>query len=667
MKTTSTNYNTYNQANSKPVWIAIFPDLPASSGKHCSASFLSMDVNYQRTIIGLNYHSISIDRLEPSTDLNNEYEIIFQDQDLAFTQAMTDDNIFGRSVTIKLGFAEIAETDFLTLPTLTVTDVELLPDMLSWRVRAQGALFNLYQKIFRGLPQTLLNGDIVTGAATINVDSTTGFRDPTSPALPSYIKTCVLIDGELKSYTGLTGTSFTGCATIGETGDVDHFDNAVVKQAFAFCCDPLTAALHVLMTTDAGTNGFYDLQIAGFGFGISVNSVNYPSIEKLGYKIFNIEEFSDLSATGTAYLFAFQEEDGLQWLEENCLGPGICYLFVNSSGLLDVDAVDQFWDLENWSAIKTLSNDEIFSASFNFDAVVNWIETHYKRNPINSSYAKRLQLELDDSVTEYGRTATPFIYRLAGNPFGDASLNAGTPRHFYWARRIFNSYGDISGRVKFETSYKNLVLDVNDRIEITFDNLPELTSGTRGWTSKKAIVTGISIDFSGLVTIEADTHELFTRLDQLSGSNWSVSEVLQANIDNTAVAYSTDKTITIEAADAYFDNTADSFDADLVVFFVEVAEQATGTVTDALLGLRAQVFYSSNIITQDDKNYVRFNPLGSATLSIPIYLWVTNAPTSIITAKLDWFYRSESAPDDQPVITLKKLWFVTFNRDMSIS
>lgn len=665
MKTTSTNYNTYNQANSKPVWIAIFPDLPASSGKHCSASFLSMDVNYQRTIIGLNYHSISIDRLEPSTDLNNEYEIIFQDQDLAFTQAMTDDNIFGRSVTIKLGFAEIAETDFLTLPTLTVTDVELLPDMLSWRVRAQGALFNLNQKIFRGLAQNALNGDIASLASTITVDSTNGFVDPGSITFPSYIRPCILIDSELKSYTGLTGTSFTGCASVANTGDVDHFDNAVVKQAFAFYGNPLQLLVHILMTSDTGANGFYDLGIPGFGLGLT--AVNLYAIERLGYKILSTTEYSFPDYDDGAFLIATDEATALDWLEENCLAPALCYLFVNSAGLLDVAAIDQFWDSENWTAVKALNSDEIFSASFEFEPVINWIETQYQREPQKNSFSKLLKIELDDSVSEYGRSEQPFIYRVFGNPFNDVLLNSATPRYFYWARRVFNGYGDVTGKIKFETNYKNLVLDVNDPIEITCDNLPELTNGSRGWTSKKAIITGISIDFSGLVTIEADTYELFTRLDQLSGSNWSVSEVLQANIDDTAVAYSSDNTITIEAADAYFDNTADSFDADLVVFFVEVAEQATGTVTDATIGLRVQVRDGSNLITANDSSRIHYNPQGSEVLSIPLYLWVSNSFDGIITAKLDWFYRSESAPDDQPVITLKKLWFVTFNRDMSIS
>ena len=67
-----------------------------------------------------------------------------------------------------------------------------------------------------------LNGALNNSATTVTVDSTTGF-----PATGT-----IDIDSELITYTGLTGTTFTGCVRgVNGTTAASHLDNAIVTNA----------------------------------------------------------------------------------------------------------------------------------------------------------------------------------------------------------------------------------------------------------------------------------------------------------------------------------------------------------------------------------------------------------------------------------------------------
>lgn len=73
--------------------------------------------------------------------------------------------------------------------------------------------------------QNQLNGAINNSIGTVTVDSTTGFSATGT----------ILIDSELITYTGLTGTTFTGCGRGAEgTAAAAHSDNAIVYDAATY-------------------------------------------------------------------------------------------------------------------------------------------------------------------------------------------------------------------------------------------------------------------------------------------------------------------------------------------------------------------------------------------------------------------------------------------------
>jgi hypothetical protein len=84
--------------------------------------------------------------------------------------------------------------------------------------------------LITGTATNQLNGAINNAVTTITVDSTAGFSTPTGT---------LLIDSETITYTGTTGTTFTGCTrgvsgTPGSGAAASHADNAAVVQATTF-------------------------------------------------------------------------------------------------------------------------------------------------------------------------------------------------------------------------------------------------------------------------------------------------------------------------------------------------------------------------------------------------------------------------------------------------
>jgi hypothetical protein len=83
--------------------------------------------------------------------------------------------------------------------------------------------------LITGTATNQLNGAINNAVTTITVDSTAGFSTPTGT---------LLIDSETITYTGTTGTTFTGCTRgvsgVGSGAAASHADNAAVVQATTF-------------------------------------------------------------------------------------------------------------------------------------------------------------------------------------------------------------------------------------------------------------------------------------------------------------------------------------------------------------------------------------------------------------------------------------------------
>ena len=95
---------------------------------------------------------------------------------------------------------------------------------------------------------TLLNGSLSNIATTITVDSTTGFKTSGE----------IKIGTEIISYTGVTGTTFTGCTRGAfSTTAATHSDNDAVDEKEIIQSDDLNNTFDAMVDEVQGLAGFY--------------------------------------------------------------------------------------------------------------------------------------------------------------------------------------------------------------------------------------------------------------------------------------------------------------------------------------------------------------------------------------------------------------------------
>lgn len=658
MRTATANYLALNDdAANNPVWIMIISGLPANRGSFASGDFADIDGDFKKDIVNIKLHFNKIDLLEPHTDAN-EYEIEILDKDLNFTSVQKDYSLFATQITIKVGFAELAEADFVVLPTVTIDNIELLDDLMTWNIRAKDNIFRTKQDLFTTLPQSNLTSAIAAGAATITVADGSLFRNPTSPALPPWVKTCVVIDSELKSYTGISFNDLTGASSEGVTGDVTHEDDAVVKQAIGFKCDPLTVLLHVLMTTDAGGNGYWDLAIPGFGLGLTSAQINVDAIEKLGWRISGFRE-SNLELRHVIY-----QRERLEWIERTCLRPLGCY-FKSTAGKIDVGSLDYVWQNENFVSQRDFANEEIIDLNFKFINPINFVRTQAKINPVSGDFTDYADVILDDSVNEYGQNPQPTEYYFNNDP-----LILGNPGTFganshYWVRRYLDIYGDVAAAIDFKSLMRGWLIEPGDDVRISYDPVPDLIAGTLGWTNRRALILGQEINFNGECRFLAESYQIFDRVAGLTNGIYTINKVTAGEIDDPNLAFNATLSTTLQADDAYYENIFNGYAADIVAIFLELEEPGGGSGNQVIRISTQALDNTTATLNTETRQFIRYDAAGSAVHEIVIYHYMGNGPVTPGYIKLDWHERSSSAGADQPTITVTGMWFIEHQRDMA--
>lgn len=649
--------------NLNPVWIVIFDGLPDDRGRFCSGDFGDIDSDWKKHVVNVRLRFGTIDLLEPHTDAN-EYEFEIVDKDLIFTNVLKDYDLLGGTVTIKIGFAELDEADFVTLPSVTIERISLGADYLTWRIVAKDEFFRIKQKLFSGLPTTQLDGAIAAGATTVSVDIIDGFIDPIG--LPDGIKAGLIIDNELKSYTGISGNDFTSVRTEAGTGDVSHEDNALVTQALIFFTHELIAFLYIACTTRAGGNGFYDLGLPWLGLEIPAANIEIESIEKTSYRISSMVQFDPAIFAGFVYTIT-PKDRSLQWLEKKLLHPNGCY-FISNNGKIDVGALDYVWDTENFASDRDIANDEIIDAEFEFIEAINLIQAQHQQNPVTEAYFNITGVQvvsLQDSVDEYGINALPFDYASNDSNLWFAGQDV---RSQYRQRKFFDYYGDISATIRFSTLPRCWLLEPGDDTRITYNHFPELTAGTRGWTNRKVKILGQEIDFAGECKFTGISYQMFTRVAGMTGGIYSLNDVPEVNIDDTAVAFSINEGETpevLEAADGYYDNSGTNYEADQITFFIEVQEPGTGAAEETI-SIRVSAVTATNVLIAEKKYFnIRYDATGSALHEIAMTLSLAEQFTAIDHVKVEWYDRSSPTGADQPTVSFVGVWFIVHERDMT--
>lgn len=688
MRSTTANYDTENAAvNKKPVVLISVTD---ANDDYVSGTFGDIAAEPKLVTRAVSRWA-ETDLLEgrPS-DETHEFSLI--DESSTITSDINTNFWSNKNVTIKHGYQSLNQADFTTVANLMELQAgfNVASDLQTYNFTARGVSRLLRGNIARNLPETRLDGAISagTGITTFNVDSTSSFVDPAN--LPAYwhpgttFPLFVKVHNEFWSYDAInSSTQFSGSATSIDRGSFGtdspgHEDNTTVTQAFNFNdMFPTTALLYILMTTEGGTgHAFYDLAsydsgFQGLGFGLTAAEVDFETIERLGYFLYNPIIWD------TPRLILYKETNGLDWITENILKPGGIFLYLNGDGKVSAESVHRIRLDDKFSSVASLTADDIENVNsyeIDYDSLINRIELHGLYNVITEQGGPLtwqdgiLAMEFTDSTDNHGAMERPLkmVNPLAGGfeSFAGYFWDSGSTNNVTdldAARSIghlwFYTFGDPIGKLSFNVTPENWLLQPGDFIDITHANIPDPNAGSRGWTAKPFFITGANFDFLSspprytytavtLEALETITERYF--LKQSDGTE-GFDEVLEANITDKSAAFSATNSITLEAADAYHDITL----ATISAFWITLRITPPGSAnTERWISVAVWLIDTTGPTERASFNYryIRYN---SSDAAFQVELFAAGWTEIVDRFKIDFYDRASADGTTVEFINLK--------------
>lgn len=663
MRTSTATYRTENDlTEKKPVVEAEFTGV---TRRYSSDTYGDITGNHKKLIRRMRTELLSIDIVKGSVNFGHtEFEVA--DEGLDVTTLMKDNDLEGLDVTIRVGYQSLNIADFVNLPATKLRGPQLKSDYLGWRFVSRDIISKLDKKIFTGGPRTTVQAAYTSGGSTIQVASTTDFNIfPTGSGQLDWMRAYIQVGGDVMVYDSvLSGPVRFNNVTNGDLGSLssDHAVGDEVKQVFGgSVINPMHLLLVVLMsgnpnTGDTGDNHlFYDIRAADgnnflFGLDLDSNDVDVQQIEELGWKHF--EERNEKCS----FVIGDQPINALSWITKNILLPTGTYLYTRA-GKICVGINDWFEINENYpSSPETILTADIDPDNSNMkidhDNLINHFEVRF-----GSTWQRTVKVfKLDASETAYGLTDEPHVIE---SPVLSRSANVGWIKAVY-ARRWLYFFGNTHVDWTFDLLTKKWLFEAGDNANITFDKLPDLSDGTRGWTAMKSIITGMNVEWipETKVTISGRSWEIFDRVTSLH----TVTKSLTSGSGNLGFNATNDNTIDI--GDDISISLSSVSAAQSFIAFIDLTEPGTATANDEYVSIGLHIQASSGVDnTADVKTFVRFSPSGSATHNLAFFI-TSDAEFNPFSIKCDFFARSGAGADD-PTLNFKEVW--AFKLDKTIT
>lgn len=633
MKPTTANFDTANTAAKKPVVIMSFSGL---TRRYSTGTFANINTTNDKTYIK------SIQLVPTKTDLltNNiqsgvaVVEIVDVDRDVS--DLIVQNNLNKISVTFKFGFQSIDDSDFLDFAGWELGNMQPGKGKKSWIFQFKDASRLFARKIGQFEQGTNLDGSFdIKIDTTVPVDSTSGFIDPTNipAAIRKYLSPAIIIDGrELVTYETLSTSpqEFQDISRLGmlPVGTLAHDDDIEVRQAVVFHenqtgevtldHDPsiLKIYLHLLLTTDDGAGGFYDLTsydsaFKGFGFDFTESEVDIDEIENLeGLILFNTSDYG-FSGTGGFVGALHGEQNGFEYLTKNFLVAFGIYHRMSSENKISLGTFDPTEFISNFSAVKTFIDDDVsdFNYAINWDRLLSRIRIAGRYfatdevRPLNT-------YKLDEAVTDYGAIDKDFEI-TTNTPTTDA--NAAFIQYCF-LRRWFYIFGNPHANVIFESKLSDIVYELGDHIDFTLTNEIDLTgaSSSLGWTNKKAVITGgpeISIVRNeNNVNVNVSYRAMILDIqDKVSSTQTELDDIIEGDMDDATLDPAGTDDDAQAAEDAYVDlSPAEAAHAYRFRITWDNPNTGVGENNFFSITLRAQSPAGTNIFSALASPYIRY-------------------------------------------------------------
>lgn len=625
-----------------------------------------------------NYNYSEIKPLQGIGELGQmTVSLIDKDQDI--TEFIANNHLKDRPIDVLFGFSTIAEADFMSVGTQRVNrSLAVRKPFNDIDFVTQDAREILSGEIFRNINSTQASGDqtITGGNNDITVDDVGRFLDPSTwPGHLGSVAYCTK-GRQIFSYTQhLSGPDqFEGClmgqlntSLSGETAEV--FDDEEIRQWYSIGVTNIgKLLLHYLLTTDNGSgHEYYDLTrfdtaFRGFGFGADPALVDIEGIERLCIEKFQATWF-DCKSVGSD-----RSEDGINWLEDNLLGPNGLKIWVGGDGKITLKMIDLLDIQRNFVAIQAFdeTNTTIESIESDDSILLNHIKVGIAYEPLRRAPLSELVIINNDAIARSGiRGAQKSFVNPCATPFavsgGTTAQNAQINAALGYSRFIMEPYADRVGFFNLLTLKDHIDKEPGDFVTVSNPSVQDLAAGSLGITAKRGMILSKSISPTKTTeqyALKVMTWEAFAKqdlyvIDRQAGPG-------QEAIDRTAVTFNADKTITLNAEDGFHDWVASAANlSGITIVSLDITPQA-GT-TQEYIKLNIQLIELSGVtITHEDDITVRLQ-LGGALFSqdLVILTQLRRGNTGLIEAdqftdrvKVQYFERSDSGT---PTIAITKI------------
>lgn len=690
MRTSNASFDTeLAKSYKEPIIYAVFFDV---SGTQIVERFTSRKTSlfvddaaktYYENVVNINVVTPEIDEISPSLGESQVTITLNETYGLStITQWLRDENIIGGTVEIYLGFAPLADSDFILLQRSRVRRFRMASETI-WEIIAVGDVTNLRGTIYPNIPQNILKDDEGEFNGTFDViyNTTQGeWIDPATANLPSGVEVGLKIDGYVKVYSTLNTFSFTGInrylkdPTSG--GAVTHPNGTFVTQAIVFNRNPLEVLLHILTSTVDGTNGEFDLGIEvfekPFGLAIDESKVNVAAIKSLGYKLFDIHQGSALAP----FIFSERVDNALNWIEDNILAPYALFLFVDSNDKINVGNIDWLRYTDDFASLSAGSIDDTTTIpvdDLNFEDVDlrNNFVFNFQSQIVSKTTDNQFDYSYDQSSGFYGDSNEKnvdynFLARsefiVSTTPRSAGEMEVYIQRWFEFQSKVFTHMFEPPARVRIRSFLSNILFEQGDFIEYSNSTLRNIVSGFRGWTNEKGLIVGQTFDFrSGLHELEIVFHSVMQKALP-SGGLIIRTPVNEASITRKTATLNADDSATINAEDAYHTYASPDFGHFLIVT-VRITSPGTAGTTLEFLNLQVIVIDTVGVtVAKTTKENVSYNPQSGTSEEIEIRLHTHTGflqPTaavnylSIETVKLDYTFTTAVVSDEATVEMIK--------------
>ncbi len=374
-----------------------------------------------------------------------------------------------RMVTIKSGFAGLDEADYALVFTGRVLDYMLESDNVVWTFQGVTLLTDEKQNIFEAF--TALSTPTGSGSATLNVANTASF--PSATAGVCFLR----IEDEVISYTGKTGTTFTGCSR-GQLGTVasSHAIDAQVTNFLQLIGNPFTLALQILTSTGLGTNGAYDVLPACAGLAIDQALVDVARFERERDRWIPTWAFTFLEG---------EKVDGKKFLEEQIFTFTNAYPFTTNAGKIaaKIYAPPLPTSIAEELTDDTLTAPPTFQGSVGSQYFFNEIDISYDYNFLSKEFLTRSLYEDSTSQVAYGRTTTRTL-ESRGIKVGIGTGQMPQLRVDNFAVRFLKRFSVPAPILQANALFSKRLLELGDVLPLTSAFIPNLDTGEIGITAK---------------------------------------------------------------------------------------------------------------------------------------------------------------------------------------